>query len=110
MREILIFLGGAMFGGFVAFLTFGMLAGIRMKSETKKKGTARGIKQMFRRKLCPHCKTGKYTYELDSRSTECPYLCCHNGRKCAMYVPLESKRKTGFFRRFWGKELPATKN
>lgn len=25
---------------------------------------------MFRRKLCPHCKTGKYTYELDSRSPE----------------------------------------
>lgn len=35
MREILIFLGGAMFGSFVAFLTFCMLAGIRMKSETK---------------------------------------------------------------------------
>ena len=33
MREILIFLGGAMFDGFVAFLTFCMLAGIRMKRE-----------------------------------------------------------------------------
>mgnify|MGYP004521116585 CR=1 FL=1 len=35
MREILIFLGGAMFGSFVSFLTFCMLADIRMKSETK---------------------------------------------------------------------------
>lgn len=34
---------------------------------------------MCRRKLCPHCKTGKYTHELDSRSPECPYLACHNG-------------------------------
>lgn len=34
MREILIFLGEAMFGGFVVFLTFCMFAGIRMKSET----------------------------------------------------------------------------
>ena len=45
MKEILIFLGGAMFGGFVAFLTFCMLAGIRMKSETKnKKGYGEGDK------------------------------------------------------------------
>ncbi len=45
MREILIFLGGAMFGGFVAFLTFCMLAGIRMKSETKnEKGYGEGDK------------------------------------------------------------------
>ena len=44
MREILTFLGGAMFVGFVAFLTFGMLAGIRMKSETKKKRYGEGDK------------------------------------------------------------------
>ena len=37
MREILIFLGGAMLGGFVAFLTFCMLTGIHMKSEIKNK-------------------------------------------------------------------------
>ncbi len=37
MREILIFLGGAMFGGFVAFLTFCMLAGIRLKGDEKYK-------------------------------------------------------------------------
>ena len=63
---------------------------------------------MFRRKLCPHCKTGKYTYELDSRSPECPYLCCHNGRKCVMYVPLEKQA----FLDVLGKKklLPATKN
>ena len=44
MKEILIFLGGAMFGGLVAFLTFCMLAGIRMKSETKKKRYGEGDK------------------------------------------------------------------
>lgn len=45
MRKILIFLGGAMFGGFVAFLTFCMLASIRMKGETKnKKGYGEGDK------------------------------------------------------------------
>ncbi len=44
MKEILIFIGGAMFGGFVAFLTFCMLASIRMKSETKKKRYGEGDK------------------------------------------------------------------
>ena len=58
---------------------------------------------MFRRKLCPHCKTGKRTYELDSKSPECPYLGCHNGKKCAMYVPLEKEEKNGFLRRLFRK-------
>ena len=53
---------------------------------------------MFRRKLCPRCKTGKYTYELDRTSPECPYLGCYKGRKCAMYVKLDKPRKHGFFR------------
>ena len=35
MKEILIFLGGAMFGGTVAFLTFCMLAGIRLKDDER---------------------------------------------------------------------------
>ena len=35
MREILIFLGGAMFGSLVAFLTFCMLAGIRLKDNER---------------------------------------------------------------------------
>ena len=49
---------------------------------------------MFRRELCSHCQTGKHSYELDSRSPECPYLLCHNGKKCGMYVPL---KKESFF-------------
>ncbi len=51
---------------------------------------------MFKRKLCPHCKTGKYTYELDPHSPECPYLSLHNGRKCSMYEKLDGPKKYGF--------------
>lgn len=51
---------------------------------------------MFKRKLCPHCKTGKYTYELDRQSTECPYIYCHKGRTCSMYVKLNETEKKGF--------------
>ena len=35
MREILIFLGGAMFGSLVAFFTLCLLAGIRLKDEER---------------------------------------------------------------------------
>lgn len=35
MREILIFLGGAMCGSTVAFLTFCLLAGIRLKDDER---------------------------------------------------------------------------
>lgn len=53
---------------------------------------------MFKRKLCPKCKMGKYTYELDKRSPVCPYIGCHNGKKCSMYVKLEKPQKGGFWR------------
>lgn len=60
MREILIFLGGAMFGGFVAFLTFCMLAGIRMKNETKnKKGYGEGDKANVYKKAMPSLQNRK---------------------------------------------------
>ena len=58
---------------------------------------------MFRRKLCPNCKTGKYTYELDRHSPECPYLACHNGRKCAMYEKLDEPKKRSFLSRIFNK-------
>lgn len=40
-------------------------------------------------KLCPNCKTGRYTTLLDSKSPFCPYLVCHNGKSCARFVPIE---------------------
>lgn len=51
---------------------------------------------MFRKKLCPHCKTGKYAYELDPRSPLCPYLSCHNGKKCSMFKMLGEPKKQSF--------------
>lgn len=51
---------------------------------------------MFGYKLCSHCKTGKYTYDLDGRSAERPYLGCFNGKKCAMYKRLDKPEKRSF--------------
>lgn len=53
---------------------------------------------MCKRKLCPSCKTGQYTYELDKRSPVCPYLGCHNGKQCPMYVKLDKPKKDSFWR------------
>lgn len=36
MKGILIFLGGAVFGGTVAFMTFCLLAGIRLRNDMRK--------------------------------------------------------------------------
>ena len=48
---------------------------------------------MFKRKLCSKCKMGKYTYELDKRSPECPYIGRHRGNDCPMYVKLVKPKK-----------------
>ena len=39
--------------------------------------------------LCPNCKTGQDTYLLDSKNPFCPYIQCHKGNTCSMYVPLK---------------------
>lgn len=52
---------------------------------------------MLRRKLCPHCKIGKRTYQLDSRSPMCPYIHCYKGRTCAMYEKLDEHKKQNIF-------------
>lgn len=55
---------------------------------------------MYERKLCLRCETGRRTYELDSRSAECPYLSGHNGKKCGMYQKMNKPKKEGVLRDF----------
>lgn len=35
----------------------------------------------FRKQICPRCKTGKYTYDLDPKSEVCPYIGCWRRNK-----------------------------
>lgn len=65
---------------------------------------------MFRRKLCPHCKTGKRTYQLDNRSPECPYLACYNGRKCTMYKKLDEDKNQTILERIVKNVFAKSKN
>ena len=49
----------------------------------------------FRKQICPRCKTGKYTYDLDPKSDACPYIGCWKRNKCHFYKPLEKAPKAG---------------
>ena len=63
-----------------------------------------GDDDMFLKKqICPRCKTGKYTYDLDPKSEVCPYIGCWRRNKCHFYKPLEKGTKKGIFNDFKNK-------
>ena len=57
-----------------------------------------GDDDMFLKKqICPRCKTGKYTYDLDPKSEACPYIGCWRRNKCSFYKPLDKHSKSNLF-------------
>ena len=53
--------------------------------------------EMFLKKqICPRCKTGKYTYDLDPKSETCPYIGCWRRNKCSFYKPFDKNSKKRF--------------
>ncbi len=53
-----------------------------------------GADEMFwKKQICPRCKTGKCTYELDPKSEVCPYIGCWKRNKCHFYKPLDKSQK-----------------
>ncbi len=59
--------------------------------------------KIFRKKaihLCENCKTGRETYELDSRSAICPHLFHYENDKCLYYIPIENcTKKNGLLKK-----------
>ena len=56
-----------------------------------------GADDMFLKKqICPRCKTGKYTYDLDPKSETCPYIGCWRRNKCSFYKPFDKNSKKRF--------------
>ena len=51
----------------------------------------------FKKQICPRCKTGKYTYDLDPKSEACPYIGCWRRNKCSFYKPLDKHSKSSLF-------------
>ena len=62
----------------------------------------------FRKQICPRCKTGKYTYDLDPKSEVCPYIGCWRRNKCHFYKPLNKTSQKGFLNRILNKESDKT--
>ena len=57
-----------------------------------------GDDEMFwNKQICPRCKTGKWSYELDRHSEACPYIHCWRRNKCSFYKPLDKNSKIGLF-------------
>lgn len=51
------------------------------------------VNMIWKRQICPRCKTGKESYELDRRSDACPYInCCKKG-KCIFLCHLINHQK-----------------
>lgn len=57
----------------------------------------KGANGLFNKKICPRCKTGKYTYDLDPKSDACPYIECWNRNECPFYKPLSKDDNTCLF-------------
>lgn len=56
-----------------------------------------GADEMFwKKQICPRCKTGKYTYDLDPKSETCPYIGCWRRNKCSFYKPFDKNSKKRF--------------
>ena len=56
-----------------------------------------GANDLFNKKICPRCKTGKYTYDLDPKSEACPYIGCWRRNNCSFYKPLDKHSKSSSF-------------
>lgn len=49
-----------------------------------------GYDDMFwKKQLCPNCRTGKESYELDKHSESCPYIGYLKEGTCSFFVPFE---------------------
>lgn len=75
-----------------------MIRVLKLNGRTANKYNSKTEVIMFIRKLCPHCQTGRDTYNLDGRSMVCPYLGFHNGKECSMYMKLVKPKGTAFLK------------
>ncbi len=54
----------------------------------------------WNKQICPKCRTGKESYELDPKSDACPNISCWKNGKCPFYIPLEKPPKSSIFKRY----------
>ena len=92
---------GLIAGIIVLFLIVAMYSALIIagrSDDQAEKENSEGDDDMFLKKqICPRCKTGKYTYDLDPKSDACPYIGCWRRNKCSFYKPLDKHSKSSLF-------------
>ncbi len=63
---------------------------------------------LWEKQICPKCKVGKWSYDLDKHSVACPYIGCWKDGKCQFYVPLGKSSKTSLFKKNKNEESPSS--
>ena len=92
-------IGAAILAIVVALYCTLIIAG-RSDDQAKMENNEGDDDMFFNKLICPRCKTGKYTYDLDPKSDVCPYIGCWKRNKCHFYKPLEKGTKNGIFSGF----------
>ena len=80
-----------------------VLAGRSDENENNSDNNEGADDMFWKKQICPRCKTGKYTYDLDPKSETCPYIECWRRNKCSFYKPLDKESKKGVFSGFKNK-------
>ena len=70
-----------------------IVAGRSDENENKGNSNEGDDEMIWNKQICPRCKTGKWSYELDRHSEACPYIHCWRRNKCSFYKPLEKHSK-----------------
>ena len=95
------FIIGLIVGIIVLFLVVTMYCALIVAGRSDEQANIEnneGDDDMFLKKqICPRCKTGKYTYDLDPKSEVCPYIGCWRRNKCSFYKPLDKHSKSSLF-------------
>ena len=107
------FIIGLIVGIIVLFLVVTMYCALivagRSDEQTNMENNEGDDNEVFwNKKICPRCKTGKYTYDLDPKSEVCPYIGCWRRNKCHFYKPLNKTSQKGFLNRILNKESDKT--
>lgn len=88
--------------GVLAFIVFTMMCAMivagRSDEENNSRQNTEGADEMFwKKQICPKCKVGKWSYELDKHSEACPYIGCWKDGKCQFFEPINDSSKKGIF-------------
>ena len=104
MKAILgIIIGAAIVVLVIALYCALVIAGRSDEQANMENNKGDNCEMFLKKQICPRCKTGKYTYDLDPKSETCPYIGCWRRNKCSFYKPLDKESKKGVFSGFKNK-------